>query len=104
MTLISQDLSEFALHLRAILGLPIPNIRQCGPAASAALLAKGHGQNLQYELQSALELPDTQLRLFAKPDVSGERRMGVGLALGDTIGEARKKARAVVENIEILIN
>lgn len=79
-TLISQDLSEFALHVRAILDLPIPVIRQCGPSASCALLVEGDSDQVQFhQLASALEQPDTALRLFGKPEVRGQRRMGVGL-------------------------
>jgi len=95
-TLISQDLSEFALHARAILGLPIPNIRQRGPSASCAILVEGDSDNVRFEnLERALTEPDTALRLFGKPEVRGTRRMGVALALGGTIEEARAKARAV---------
>ncbi|OUS00243.1 phosphoribosylglycinamide formyltransferase 2 [Gammaproteobacteria bacterium 42_54_T18] len=93
-TLISQDLSEFALHARAILGLPVPAIRQYGPAASAVILVEGASQNIRYpELQNALMVPDTQLRLFGKPEVDGARRMGVALALGDDIHHAVEKAK-----------
>ena len=92
-TLISQDLSEFALHARAILGLPIPSIRQFGPAASAVILAEGHSKSLSFSgLEQAMAQPDTQLRLFGKPDVAGERRVGVALALGESIESARNKA------------
>ena len=101
-TLIGQDLSEFALHARAVLGLPIPTIRQFGGAASAVIIA--HGQSEQPEfanLEEALELPDTQLRLFGKPEVRGERRMGVALALGKDVDEARRKARAVAARVEV---
>ena len=92
-TLISQDLSEFALHARAILGLPIPSIRQFGPAASAVILAEGHSKSLSFSgLEQAMAQPDTQLRLFGKPDVEGERRVGVALALGESIESARNKA------------
>jgi phosphoribosylglycinamide formyltransferase 2 len=95
-TLISQDLSEFALHARAILGLPIPVIRQRGPAASCALLVEGNSSNIRYtEVDRALQLPDTALRLFGKPEVRGHRRMGVSLALGSTLEEAREKARTM---------
>jgi phosphoribosylglycinamide formyltransferase 2 len=95
-TLISQDLSEFALHARAILGLPIPNIRQRGAAASCAILVEGESNNVRFEnLESALAEPDTMLRLFGKPEVRGQRRMGVALALGSSIDEARAKAREV---------
>ncbi|MEM7100399.1 MAG: formate-dependent phosphoribosylglycinamide formyltransferase [Pseudomonadota bacterium] len=95
-TLISQDLSEFALHARAILGLPIPNIATRGPAASSVLLVHGDSKSIQYSgLDQALLEPDTQLRLFGKPEVVGERRMGVGLALGRDTDEARAKAARV---------
>jgi phosphoribosylglycinamide formyltransferase 2 len=92
-TLISQDLSEFALHVRAILGLPIPEIRQLGPSASCAVLAEGTGNRPRYHgVAEALEQPDTMLRLFGKPEVKGKRRVAVTLARGATIEEARKKA------------
>jgi phosphoribosylglycinamide formyltransferase 2 len=95
-TLISQDLSEFALHARSILGLPIPAIRQRGPAASCALLVDGESANVRFtEVDRALAEPDTALRLFGKPEVRGHRRMGVALALGQTLEEARAKARAM---------
>jgi phosphoribosylglycinamide formyltransferase 2 len=97
-TLISQDLSEFALHARAILGLPIPVIRQRGPAASCALLVDGNSSNVRFEnVDRALTEPDTAIRLFGKPEVRGHRRMGVSLALGSTIDEARAKARKMTE-------
>lgn len=93
-TLISQDLSEFALHVRAILGLPIPAIRQHGPAASCALLVEGQSKDVIYGgLEAALAEPDTAIRLFGKPEVQGKRRMGVALALGADLEEARAKAR-----------
>jgi phosphoribosylglycinamide formyltransferase 2 len=95
-TLISQDLSQFALHARAILGLPIPVIRQRGPAASSALLVKGDSADIRFEgVERALAEPDTALRLFGKPEVRGLRRMGVALALGDTVDAARAKARSM---------
>ena len=101
-TMISQNLSEFALHVRAILGLPIPEIDQRGPAASAVILAHGHSSSLTYALKpEALMVPGTGLRLFGKPDVVGERRMGVGLALGATTDEARQKAATVAESVKI---
>ncbi|MDP4583836.1 MAG: formate-dependent phosphoribosylglycinamide formyltransferase [Verrucomicrobiales bacterium] len=94
-TMISQDLSQFALHARAILGLPIPNIRQHGPSASAVLLVEGQSTSIHYgDLDRALEAPDTQIRLFGKPRVFGKRRMGVAIARGESIAEAREKARA----------
>ncbi|MGB7386568.1 MAG: formate-dependent phosphoribosylglycinamide formyltransferase [Pseudomonas neustonica] len=92
-TLISQDLSEFALHARAILGLPIPAIRQYGPAASAVIMVEGQSANVSFgNLDEALAIPDTQLRLFGKPEVDGQRRMGVALALDESIDLAVKKA------------
>jgi len=92
-TMISQDLSEFALHVRAILGLPIPVIRQLGPSASSVILVHGKSQNVIFRgLEDALKEPDTNLRLFGKPEVYGERRMGVALAKGKSIEEARSKA------------
>jgi phosphoribosylglycinamide formyltransferase 2 len=97
-TLISQDLSEFALHLRAILGLPIPVIRQFGPSASSAILIEGDSANVGFTgLEHALAEPDTALRLFGKPEVQGQRRMGVSLARADSIDEARAKARRMTE-------
>jgi phosphoribosylglycinamide formyltransferase 2 len=97
-TLISQDLSEFALHARAILGLPVPGIRQYGPAASCAILIEGDSRDIRFhELERALAEPDTDLRLFGKPEVHGKRRMGVALALGDNIETARDKARRSAE-------
>jgi phosphoribosylglycinamide formyltransferase 2 len=93
-TMISQDLSQFALHARAILGLPIPNIRQHGPSASSVILAEGDSRQVSFAgLEAALAAADTQLRLFGKPEVSGQRRMGVVLARGDSVDEALDKAR-----------
>jgi phosphoribosylglycinamide formyltransferase 2 len=97
-TLISQDLSEFALHLRAILGLPVPVIRQFGPSASSAILIDGDSANVSFTgLERALIEPDTALRLFGKPEVQGQRRMGVSLARADSIDAARAKARRMTE-------
>jgi phosphoribosylglycinamide formyltransferase 2 len=104
-TLISQDLSEFALHVRAILGLPIPNIVQHGPSASAVLLVSGESNNIQYSgLDKALAEINTQLRLFGKPEVSGQRRMGVALARGTEVGHACRKALAVIKAIKINVS
>ncbi len=92
-TMTSQDLSEFALHVRAILGIPIPNIRQHGPSASSVILVKGDSDNIEFSgIDEALAEPDTQLRLFGKPEVRGERRMGVCLARANSIEAARAKA------------
>lgn len=101
-TLISQDLSEFALHARAILGLPIPVIRQYGPAASAVILVEGESTQMTYgNLQQALAEPDTQLRLFGKPEVKGSRRLGVGLALADDVDAAVAKALRVADAVKV---
>lgn len=92
-TLISQDLSEFALHARAILGLPVPNIHQTGPSASAVILGQGNGRFPLYEgVAQALQHADTDLRLFGKPEVQGKRRLGVALARADSVDEARRIA------------
>ncbi len=101
-TLISQDLSEFALHLRAILGLPVPNIRGRGPSASCALLLEGDRPAPAFAgVAAALVEPDTQFRLFGKPEIAGKRRMGVALALGDSIDEARAKARRAAAAVKL---
>ncbi|MGI9327283.1 MAG: formate-dependent phosphoribosylglycinamide formyltransferase [Pseudomonadales bacterium] len=100
-TLISQDLSEFALHARAILGLPIPNIRTLGPAASAVILGHGDSNQMRYQVGNALLEPDTGLRLFGKPEVRGERRLGVALALAESTEVAREKAAAVAAQVQV---
>ena len=93
-TIASQDLSEFALHARAILGLPIPVIRQYGPSASAVILPEGHSNNIVFSnLEAALAAPDTHLRLFGKPEVKGRRRMGVVACRAESIEAARETAR-----------
>ncbi|MCH7225770.1 formate-dependent phosphoribosylglycinamide formyltransferase [Haloferula sp. A504] len=101
-TMISQDLSQFSLHARAILGLPIPNIRTHGPSASCAVVVEGQSKQVRFgNLAEALAEPDTQLRLFGKPEVAGKRRMAVTLARGKDVDEARAKARAVAERMAI---
>ena len=101
-TMISQDLSQFALHARAILGLPIPGVQQQGPSASAVLIVEGESQAVTFSnLDQALVQPDTQLRLFGKPEVSGQRRMGVALARAESIDQAREKAMAVIAAIKV---
>lgn len=101
-TLISQDLSEFALHVRAILGLPIPNIHLHGPSASCAVLVEGESRQVQFgALDRVLAEPDTQVRLFGKPEVSGQRRMAVTLARGEDIQAAREKAHRAAQAMEI---
>ncbi|WP_415892284.1 formate-dependent phosphoribosylglycinamide formyltransferase [Neptuniibacter sp. PT8_73] len=92
-TMISQDLSEFALHARAILGLPIPNIHFHGPSASSVILVEGESKQARFgNLQQVLAEPNTQLRLFGKPEVTGQRRMGVVLARDNSVTEAKEKA------------
>ncbi|UUD63328.1 formate-dependent phosphoribosylglycinamide formyltransferase [Pseudomonas seleniipraecipitans] len=101
-TLISQDLSEFALHARAILGLPIPAIRQFGPSASAVILVEGESQQVSFgNLGAALTEPDTALRLFGKPEVSGQRRMGVALARDESLDAARAKALRSAQAVKV---
>ncbi|MGE0788444.1 MAG: formate-dependent phosphoribosylglycinamide formyltransferase [Sandaracinaceae bacterium] len=102
-TMISQDLSEFALHVRAILGLPIPDpLMQHGPSASAVILARGDSDAPAFHhLERALEEPDTQLRLFGKPEVKGHRRLGVALARARSIDEARAKATRAAGGVEV---
>jgi phosphoribosylglycinamide formyltransferase 2 len=101
-TLMSQDLSEFALHARAILGLPIPNIRQQGPTASSVILPTGKSRQTEFSnLTQALSLPDTQIRLFGKPEIDGRRRMGVAIAKADTIEEAINKANQVAAAVKV---
>ncbi|MGJ7903847.1 formate-dependent phosphoribosylglycinamide formyltransferase [Lysobacter sp. 1R34A] len=100
-TLISQDLSEFALHARAILGLPIPTIREFGASASCAVLAQGHGVPVFSCVDTALGQVDTQLRLFGKPRVEGQRRVAVTLALGQDVDEARAKAREAAAQLKV---
>jgi phosphoribosylglycinamide formyltransferase 2 len=99
-TMISQDLSEFALHVRAILDLPIPNIVQHGPSASSVILVKGNSNKVSFSgIEKALENPNTQIRLFGKPNVDGERRMGVCLARAESIESARNSANSAAANI-----
>lgn len=103
-TLISQDLSEFALHARAILGLPVSNIAQHGPSASAVILAEGQSHNIRYQgMAAALQAPDTQLRLFAKPEIDGRRRLGVALARGESIDNAIDKALVCAGKVEVIL-
>lgn len=101
-TLMSQDLSEFALHARAILGLPVPLIEQRGPSASSVLMVKGESTDMRYgNLGEALAQPDTDLRLFGKPEVSGSRRLGVAVARADSVERARVKANKVIAAIKV---
>lgn len=102
-TLISQNLNEFDLHLRAVLGLPIPKIEQLGASASAVILAQEHSDSIFFTgVAEALSEPDVDLRLFGKPDSRPFRRMGVALAKGNNVHEAREKANRVASHIKIL--
>ena len=103
-TLISQDYSEFALHVRAILGLPIPNIRQLGPSASCAIVIEGQSNDIRFEkLSDVVSDPDTNIRLFGKPEINGHRRLGVIVSVGEDIYQARDKARTAVATIEVTL-
>lgn len=101
-TMITQDLSQFALHARAVLGLPIPNIRFLGAGASRAVVVDGESSQLSFgNLEHVLEQPDTQLRLFGKPSVNGHRRMAVLLARAENVEEARRKTGVMMDQLEI---
>lgn len=103
-TLISQNLSEFELHARAILGLPIPLIEQRGPSASSVIITEGKGTNISFSgLNQALAEPDTDIRLFGKPDIDGERRLGVAVAKAESIEEARAKAKRASSAVKVVI-
>ena len=101
-TLVSQDLSEFALHARAILGLPIPQIKQMGPSASSVILVEGESKEVSFgNLNEALAEPNVQLRLFGKPEVTGQRRMGVALAIDESIDSAIDKAKRASSSVKV---
>lgn len=101
-TMITQDLSQFALHARAVLGLPIPNIRFLGAGASRAVVVEGESSQLSFgNLEHVLEQPDTQLRLFGKPSVNGHRRMAVLLARAENVEDARRKTGVMMDQLEI---
>ena len=104
-TLVGQNLSEFELHLRAVLGLPIPRIEALGPAASRVILAQEHGSTVQFEgREQALATPDTQVLLFGKPDARPQRRLGVALARGEDLGQARQRADAAAAAVRVRIS
>lgn len=101
-TMISQDLSQFALHARAVLGLPVPNIMFHGPSASRAVVVEGDSDRLEFgNLDNVLAQPDTQMRIFGKPEVHGHRRMAVLLARGNSLEEARAKTGKAYDAMEI---
>ncbi|WP_211236430.1 formate-dependent phosphoribosylglycinamide formyltransferase [Marinomonas ushuaiensis] len=103
-TLISQDLSEFALHVRAILGFPIGNITQYGPSASSVILGNGTSQDIRFEhVANALgKVAGSQIRLFAKPNINGGRRLGVAIARGENIEQAIDNAKSVSDTVNII--
>lgn len=101
-TMISQDLSEFALHARALLGLPVPGIRFYGPSASMAVVVEGDTDKIEMDnLENVLAEPGVQLRIFGKPEIKGHRRMGVILATADTLDEARAKAQRAYDKLKV---
>lgn len=103
-TLVGQELSEFALHVRAILGLPVPRIVSRGPAASHVVLGCGDGDDIRYDgLFAALCAEGTELRLFGKPSVTGERRLGVALAVADSLETARERAATAAAAVTVAV-
>lgn len=101
-TMISQDLSEFGLHARALLGLPVPGIRFYGPSASRAIVVEGDTYKVEFDnLDAVLEEEGVQMRIFGKPEIKGHRRMGVILATADTLEEARAKARRAQDKLKV---
>ncbi len=101
-TMISQDLSEFALHARALLGLPVPGIRFYGPSASMAIVVEGDTDKIEMDnLEAVLAEPGVQIRIFGKPEIKGHRRMGVILATADTVEEARAKAARAYDKLKV---
>ncbi len=104
-TMISQDLSQFALHVRAILGLPIPTIQQNGPSASHVIIGEGVGSNPTFNgVDEALMQKGTQVRLFGKPEINGKRRLGVCLATANSLNGARKKVTGMANTIQVHIH
>ncbi|MDE6488491.1 MAG: formate-dependent phosphoribosylglycinamide formyltransferase, partial [Paramuribaculum sp.] len=101
-TMISQDLSEFALHARALLGLPVPAIRFYGPSASRAIVVEGDTDKIEFDnLEEVLAEPGVQIRIFGKPEIKGHRRMGVILATADSVQDAIDKAERAYEKLKV---
>lgn len=101
-TMISQDLSEFALHARALLGLPVPAIRFYGPSASRAVVVEGDTDKIEMDnLEAVLAEPGVQMRIFGKPEIKGHRRMGVILATDESVEAARAKAERAYEALKV---
>ena len=104
-TMISQDMSEFALHARAVLGLPVPDIRFYGPSASKAIVIEGDTDKVEFDdIDKVLEEPGVQIRIFGKPEVRGHRRYGVILATDETVEKALAKAERAYSKIKVIIN
>jgi len=99
-TMISQNLSEFDLHARAVLGLPIPEITFYGPSASKAIVVDGSSDKVSFDIAGALEMPGTDIRLFGKPELKGHRRLGVCLARGASVEEAKEKVFAMRKQVK----
>lgn len=103
-TMISQDLSEFGLHARALLGLPVPSIRFYGPSASKAIVVEGETDTVEFDnLEEVLAEEGVQMRIFGKPEVRGHRRMGVILATADTVDEALAKAERAYAKLKVTV-
>lgn len=103
-TMISQDLSEFGLHARALLGLPVPSIRFYGPSASRAIVVEGDTKQIEFDnLEEVLAEPGVQIRFFGKPEIKGHRRMGVILATGDTVEEAIAKSQRAYDKLKVVV-
>ncbi len=103
-TMISQDMSEFALHARAILGLPIPDVKFYGPSASKAIVVEGNTKEYEFcNLEKVLEEPGVQIRFFGKPEIAGHRRVGVILATDDSVAAALAKAERAYSKLEVIV-
>ena len=104
-TMISQDLSEFALHARAVLGLPVPAVSFYGPSASKAIVVEGDSDKVEFDnLEEVLNEPDVQIRIFGKPEVVGHRRLGVILAKANTLEEARNKVKRAYSKLRVIVH
>lgn len=104
-TMISQDLSEFALHARAVLGLPVPAVSFYGPSASKAIVVEGDSDKVEFDnLEEVLNEPDVQIRIFGKPEVVGHRRLGVILAKANTLEEARNKVERAYSKLRVIVH
>ena len=101
-TMISQDMSEFALHARAILGLPVPEVRFYGPSASKAIVVEGNTKEYEFcALDKVLEEPGVQIRIFGKPEIAGHRRVGVLLATDETVEKALAKVERAYAKLTV---